>query len=429
VTAGKSPDRWPTLLRAARHGFVGEYLDLIEPHTESDPAAVLFQLLAAIGNAVGRAPYFVVEQTRHYPNLFVAIVGDTAKGRKGTAARWSFTPVEQADPSWNGRHVSGLNSGEGLIHAVRDAGEGGNADPGVGDKRLFAIESELASVLKRMGRDGNTLSAVLRQAWDGGLLQNLTRSTPLRATGAHVSVSAHITSTELQRHLDSTEIANGMANRFLWVLARRSKLLPEGGSLSEEDPSLTSLITRLGKTIALAKTRKELKRTADARTLWASVYGALSDGRPGLFGAITSRAEAQVLRLSLLYALLDDSATIDKPHLEAALAAWAYCSDSAFFTFRDAMGDPVADAILSELRARAADGMSRTEISNHLGRHYTSDRLDRALRSLEAFGLAYSKKLRTGGAPMTRWYAKEAKEAKKAGVRPRGANGVHDAHA
>jgi hypothetical protein len=40
---------------------------------------------------------------------------------------------------------------------------------------------------------------------------------------------------------------------------------------------------------------------------------------------MVARAPAQVLRLSMMYALLDMSTTIRKEHLEAALEIWRYC--------------------------------------------------------------------------------------------------------
>jgi hypothetical protein len=43
-------------------------------------------------------------------------------------------------------------------------------DPGVSDKRLLVYEPEFALVLKQMERQGNTLSAILRQAWESGNL-------------------------------------------------------------------------------------------------------------------------------------------------------------------------------------------------------------------------------------------------------------------
>ena len=99
------------------------------------------------------------------------------------------------------------------------------------DDRLLVIESEFAKTLKTMARKEKTLSATMRQAWASGNLRTLTRHGPLKATGAHVSIIGHITVEDLQKFLDYTDAANGFGNRFLWAVAMRSKLLPEGGAL------------------------------------------------------------------------------------------------------------------------------------------------------------------------------------------------------
>jgi len=44
-----------------------------------------------------------------------------------------------------------------------------------------------------LAREGNTLSAIVRQAWDGEPLQTMVRNDPLRATGAHIAILGHIT--------------------------------------------------------------------------------------------------------------------------------------------------------------------------------------------------------------------------------------------
>src|SRR5262249_15576408 len=138
----------------------------------------------------------------------------------------------------------GLSSGEGLIWAVRDRIEKTEplkdkgrvvgyqqvqVDPGVADKRLLCYEPEFASVLKVAGRAGNTLSNLVRQAWETGDLRSLVKNSPAQATGAHVSIIGHVTAEELRRELSATEQANGFGNRFLWLLVQRSKALPEGG--------------------------------------------------------------------------------------------------------------------------------------------------------------------------------------------------------
>jgi hypothetical protein len=75
----------------------------------------------------------------------------------------------------------------------------------------------------------------VRDAWDRGRLQIVTRANPLRVDDSHVTLLTHITVEELQRSLVVTEALNGFANRFLFVMVRRSKRLPERGGVPEHD--------------------------------------------------------------------------------------------------------------------------------------------------------------------------------------------------
>jgi len=411
---------WPDPpAEAAFHGLAGEIVRTIEPHSEADPAALLVSLLVLFGNACGRGPGFRVEGDFHPTNLFGVVVGETAKGRKGTSAGRVRRVFEVADPEWADERIAGgLASGEGLIYNVRDPEskqvpdkKNGKAngeyveqvvDAGVEDKRLLVFEGEFAQVLKVMGREGNTLSPVIRDLWDRGDVRTLTKNSPVRATGAHVSILAHVTADELRRGLKGTEVANGFANRFLFVCARRSKLLPEGGMLGDDE--LRPLIDRLRDALRFAGVQGKLERSSEARTLWANVYGELSEGRPGLLGAATSRAEAQVGRLAVLYALLDHAGEVRAEHLRAALALWDYCHRSAAYVFGAALGDPLADELLERLRRAGSKGLSRTEIRDALGRHRPGDEIDRALAQLEGLKLAQHEDVTTGGRPAERWY-------------------------
>ena len=66
-------------------------------------------------------------------------------------------------------------------------------DEGVADKRLLVIEPEFASTLRVMAREGNTLSPLIRQAWDTGNLRAMTKNSPARATDALTSIISHVT--------------------------------------------------------------------------------------------------------------------------------------------------------------------------------------------------------------------------------------------
>jgi hypothetical protein len=421
ISSFRSSCPWPApLAPEALYGLAGDVVRTIDPHTEADPAALLLQFLVAFGNLVGRGPHFAVEADQHFTNLYAVMVGETSKGRKGTSLGHVQRLLSRVDTAWaSDRIVGGLSSGEGLIDQVRDplykdedVSEEGDPEPrfqlrvidrGVADKRLLVIEQEFASTLRVLEREGNTLSPIIRNAWDGKKLQTLTRNSPLKATNTHVSIAGHVTRNELCRYLNRTEAGNGFANRFLWVCVRRSKQLPEGGNLQNAD--IEKLAAGIREAVDFARSVDRLFRDADAAAIWRAVYGALSDGKPGLFGAVIGRAEAQVMRLGCLYALLDGEQFIRRPHLLAALAVWDYCEASARHIFGDALGDPVADEILNLLRA-APRGRTRTEIRDHFARNRSKD-VQAALRTLLEQRLAAPSSESTGkvGHPIERWRA------------------------
>ena len=408
---GRGAPSWPALHPDARYGLAGDVVATIEPHSEADPVASLVTLLSVYGNMIGRGAYFKVGADRHHMKINATLVGETSKGRKGMSWNYARDLLKVLDPLYiDDRVVNGLSSGEGLIYAVRDRVMGENkdgdpmvVDPGVEDKRLLVMEGEFANVLKMCQREGNILSIVIRSAWDEGKLQTLTKGSPTKATDAHVSIIGHITRIELERLLSQSDASNGFANRILWVLVRRSKKLPFGGDWSSVD--VASLVSDLRGVVEFGRRAGEIGWGASARDLWVEEYEGLSEGHPGLLGAVTSRSEAQVLRLAAIYALMDLSRTIELDHLKAGLAVWRYAEESARSIFGNAIGDPIADRI-EEMLSETPAGMTRAEIRDAFGRNQSSERIGRALELLEKHGRAFKETEPTGGRPAERWFCR-----------------------
>ncbi len=294
-----------------------------------------------------------------------------------------------------------------MINAVRDPVETEGkdvkvivVDAGAPDKRLLVLESEFAAVLKVMTREGNTLSTIIRQGWDGGKLATLTRNSPLKATGAHISVVAHVTMDELLKRLSETDTHGGFTNRFVWLLVKRSKALPRGGKWHELD--VAPLVRKLSSALEFAKCAGPISWGSGGE-VWDAVYEELSGDTVGLVGAATSRAEAQSLRLAALYAVMDESLTIEREHLEAALALWDYAEESARYVFGTATGDPVIDRIMEALR-ESPKGLTRNQINELFGGRLRSERIARALDELRDAGLVRSVKEPTKGRPVERWF-------------------------
>ena len=344
------------------------------------------------------------------------MVGETSKGRKGTSWGYIRNLFKSIDEKFETRVQEGLSSGEGLIWAVRDKiikktpiKEKGRivdyedqvVDEGIEDKRLLVLETEFASTLRVLEREGNMLSAVIRRAWDSGNLQTLTKNSPALATGAHVSIIGHITREELLRYLNDIEQANGFGNRFLWFCVKRSKMLPHGSNIDSVDFSLT--VEKLKKAVTFASSIEEIKWAKETETIWEKVYPSLSEGKPGLFGGITARAEAYVVRLSCVYALLDLSLVIKPQHIAAALAVWDYVEESVKYIFQNRTGDPIANKIFKALQEAEDKSMSRTEIRDLFGRNQKAERLTVALEILQVNGLAKKEVVSTEGRSQEVW--------------------------
>jgi hypothetical protein len=271
-TASRENYPYPTLDSTALTGIAGEFVSFVEPETEADPTALLIQFLGAAGSAMGRAAHYEVEATHHYSNIFAVGAGRTAAGRKGTS--WAHVKAAMTGcDDWAKNCIkSGLSSGEGVIHTVRDpvtrqdpikekgrhTGEYDTvqSDPGIRDKRLLIFAPEFSQALKVAARESSILSEAIRQAWDTDDLHILNKNSPEQATGAHISIIAHISKFELLSLLAETDCANGFFNRFLWYCVRRSKELPEGGLV--DSAKLEGFIHKIATAIAKAKSLSRL---------------------------------------------------------------------------------------------------------------------------------------------------------------------------
>lgn len=338
----------PELPAAALHGLAGEVAVSLADATGADPAAVLMTFLALTGNAAGEQPHAWFGGAQHPARLFVVLVGDAASGRKGTA----FGAVErlfaEADPDWaEARVLHGLQSAEAMIDRVAD----GRLD---GDSRLTIAETEFARLVATMARSG-TLSAQLRNAWDGRTLQRTGVRRSQRASHAHISLVGMITPEELLRHHHRLAQGGGLESRILYVytapsadvspfaagadmagLAERLRTVLEASReavMNRTDPVSRHLLTIRG-----IQPRAELAVSPGVADGWsASVKPRLA--LPGeTLPSLHTRAESQVIRLAAAYALADQAQEIGPAQVDAAVAAWSYCARSAEVVF----GVPVA---------------------------------------------------------------------------------------
>jgi hypothetical protein len=401
----------PSLLLS--HGVVGDFMRRVELETEAHPVALASSLLVAIGNIIGRGPHFMVGRTPHFLNLYLAVVGNTGAGRKGTGGDIIRDCVRLADARWAEFCQSpNLVSGEGVIDALRDrvtklmAVKGGGPDefeevvidPGVDDKRLLITAAELVSAFKAGNRENSTLSQTLREGWDGKTLRTMAKNCARTATDPHLSIIGHATRHELLKVVREGDIFGGSMNRFLWVLSQRARLLPFGGDLDD----LGTVPQRIADVVTFAQTVGRMWRSPEADRLWANVYGELTTASGSdLVAAVLSRGEAQTLRLSMLLALAAGRAIIEVDDLAAALDLWRYSAASAraiFAGVHDVLFNRIVDTI------RAEPGITRTALYRRIGRTCGTAAMVDALGRVRSAGMARSEKEPTAGRHVERWY-------------------------
>jgi hypothetical protein len=370
----------------AFYGLAGEITHIIAEQCEACPEIILGQLLVMIGNQIGRTAYTFTGR-RLFANEYVVSVGETARSRRGTSLDAIENLFETVDSSWlRACRKGGIQSGEGIVFELRDEKWGIDKhskskvdrqaetllDPGVSDKRLLIIAEEFSALLKMAARQGNSTTEILRELWDSPRSQrNTNKNSPLCATEPHVSLIGHCTKMELKEVLQKVDLSNGFANRILWLAAYRAKNLHSPQEIDwQAFPQIVKALQAIMETFYNPEPKKQnlrqVTKDPQAHDFWQSIYVALcSKPRRGFTDAALARDAAHVMKLALIYCLLDHSTLITKEHLVAAMAFYDYAEASTGWLFGELTGNKLANRMLYVLRTypeAKENGLSLTEL-------------------------------------------------------------------
>lgn len=387
---------------ACLHGLIGDVAHAGSEGTETNAVAIAANFMAYLSCAVGRGVYLPIGNTWHHARLFCLHVGRSGRGRKGDAVSLVLR-IDQAlramDEGFAPQiHRGGLSSREGLVALMHDGYRQGRLEvPAIEDKRLWVVESEFANVLHQGRRDGNTLSAALRDCWDGVDLKPATKSNRLYASQPHLCLSGAISPGELTGLMSARELTNGFANRFLMIWAERTRMLP----FPKETPQeiVEHLARRTLQVLAFVRADRHGERdhlrmelSPQAQWCYAQLYrGELNDDfGDGAVGALLERRAPMLLRLAMLMALTDLQTRIDAQHIDAATAWIRHATASVRYVFVSAAEDArlaqvleLANRVLTFLRERGQ--ATRSQISTECFRGKVSKaRIDASLEHLLA---------------------------------------------
>ena len=331
--------------RDCLYGLIGEIALSGSDGTETNPYAIAANFMAYLSCALGRRVYLPVGNTWHHARLFCLHIGRSGRGRKGDAVQLVMR-IDQALRELDDRfapqiHRGGLSTREGLVALMHDEYRQGKQEfPAIEDKRLWVVESEFANVLHQGRREGNTLSAALRDCWDGVSLKPATKSNRMFASHPHVCLSGAISPGELTGLMSRRELTNGFANRFLMIWAERSQILPFPKATPQVSVDLMAhrvleILAFVGSNQHDQRDCLRMELSAQAQWRYAQLYRLELNEDLGseLVSSMLERRAPMLLRLAMLFALTDLQTKIDIQHIDAAMAWTQYATASVRYVF------------------------------------------------------------------------------------------------
>ena len=383
------------------HGLVGDIARAGSDNTEANAFGVAASALAYLGVAVGRGPYMAIGDDWNHARPFFVHVGRSSRGRKGTAKKLVVSRIAKAVEALDSDlapqiHTGGLSTREGLAVMIHDGWTQGKEEVlPINDKRLLAVEAEFANVLHQSKRNGNTLSAALRDCWDGICIKPAVKTNRVWASNPHVGILADVTPTELRDLMAARELTNGFANRFIFFWAEGDKVNPFPKQTPKE--KVAGLAEAVAEVLRFAGAARHVDRdthrmefSTSAASLYARLYaGELRDRSAGeRIAGLLDRRAPMLLRLAMIFALTDKTFTIDVQHINAAMAWVRYWVDSVKFIFQSALDEveaaavsDTAESIVKFLREKGK--ATRTDLTRQcFGGHVSKVQLDKALDEL-----------------------------------------------
>lgn len=325
-------------------GLLGECALTLAEGTDASTVALLGSVIAFCGALIPGQAYFHRLQTS---SPFIALVGESSIGRKGTAMIRAQDSVSSAfEPVYVNRAIlDGINSGEGLVAELAYKREHFPHEPTVG----LVLEEEYASLLASRGRDGSTLDPKMRVAFDGGPLSNR------KVGGRQVVVPPYwlpaliaITPSEIRTRLEAGALQSGSANRWLYLPVVRRDVVP-----TNADPVFSPGQTEQLKAARRWAIDQERILAVDHDVIEAlSTYADFLPGvSSGIAGDLTRRYAVIAFRVALVHAMAERSKVVTTHHLVRSLALVEYARSGIGWVFGGTVNDPYADLLLRHLQS------------------------------------------------------------------------------
>jgi hypothetical protein len=347
-------EKCPILPEAAWYGLSREYREIVGPCTEASHSYHLACFVAAVGACLERNVY-VERAGRHYPNLFVVLVGPSGGARKSTALRFGLDLVAAVDRkilvAWT------IDSREGFLQDLSDRGKLNGHRRGV--HAILRLD-ELRALIDKSRMEGlGNIVPMLTHAYDcPPSLDVRTRKNSLSVPQPTLSLVAATTWDWLEG-IKSPDLLGGLGNRTMWVAGQPGDAIPDP---PKRDPERwDGLVQKLRTLIAHWRKSKctEVSLSAEAAARWKRIYGEIYGHRSDdpLIATLCERMQNHCLKVALIFAVLDRQSVIELHHLEAAYTFTQFLYDCLWHVFRGFGMSPTG-----KLESKITDLFHRTDM-------------------------------------------------------------------
>jgi hypothetical protein len=358
-------------------GFFRRYRDLVEPCTEAPPVYHWVTFLTMVGLLLGRS-VFIRFPFPLYPNFYSLLIGRTGIDRKSTAMKCGDREILQRIPN-NIVHVKGALSSEGIYEVLAKQR----------DTRLLLYCDEMRSFLNISNRQGTAdIIPRLNTLYDCPDSDDLTRSRAQSIQIDHpfVSFIAGTPKEWLTDAIGGGEIMGGFVNRFLPVEGMSNKSIPF--PKPADDQTAKQLAAELTKIIdQCTNLPVELEWSAGANGMYEKFYDAWHQRQSSLStetAAITNRIPNHVVKIAMVYSILDGRSEITDHAIATAIQIGDYLERTAISIFADtglSKQGRVEQMIISRLKSNGGI-MEYRKLQRALGGKTDAESFNRAIRNL-----------------------------------------------
>ncbi|MGI5196920.1 DUF3987 domain-containing protein [Streptomyces sp. CA-288835] len=314
------------------YGPIGKAVKDADPFTEADPIGVLAAVYALYSTALGGT---VFQPDGRPVVVWTVLAGRSKLARKGFALATAEAILSKSIGEFlKLRRTGGQSSGPSLISTVYENEQESLTSEGGLDNRTLVVDEEWPTTLQLTARCPK-YPGVLRTAWDGKAIRNVTKKDGKTVVQAVESPAlgfhAHIQPRLWGQYVKDKDAAGGTYNRLLPVIVRKSKKLPKakfkGKPLDFVAPSQPLKA-------AYDWAREEVRdmELSDASAKYfdalAEKYEELLEDMPEDRAAYVERADEQVMRIACVLTAAARKTVISVEAVKAAQAFVEYSVNS-----------------------------------------------------------------------------------------------------